>query len=82
MLFDQEKELYDLAWRNGMNECRALVTMARKFMNEKHWEQIPGEMDDFERKWVLCGCHAALDVLEEFIKASLEKRAKNNDETV
>lgn len=68
-----ENQVYDLGVRNGMNETRALVTMARKFLNEKG-EQIPGEMDAIEQKFFLGGGHTALDILEALIQASLAKR--------
>ncbi len=69
-----EHQTYDLGVRNGMNECRALITMARQFLNEKHAEQIPGVIDALEKKWFHGGGHTALDILEGLIQASLAKR--------
>lgn len=77
-----EHQIYDLGVRNGMNETRALVTMARQFLNEKGAEEVSGVLDAIEKKIFLGGGHIALDILEAFIKESLEKRAKNNGQTV
>lgn len=76
-----EHQVYDLGVRNGMNETRALITMARQFLNEKN-EQMPGVMDALEKKWFHGGGHTALDILDALIKTSLEKRAKSNGQTV